>query len=69
MDNDDRQDLVRKLFALLTMKFEDDAAMAADGQGPRQDQSVQRDLASRLIGIASEVAVLAEAITAILPEV
>ena len=68
MDDDDRQELVRRLFALLTMKFEDAAATAADGQGPRQDQSVQRDLASRLIGIGSEVAVLAEAIIAILPD-
>ncbi len=66
--DDDRQDLVRKLFALLTMKSEDAAAMAADGQEPRNDQSVQRDLAGRLIGIGCEVAVLAEAIVAILPK-
>lgn len=64
---DDRHELVRRLFALLTAKLEDGAALAADGQGQEVLPEAQADLANRLHALGDEIATLAEAIAAVVP--
>jgi hypothetical protein len=63
MGEDDRRDLVARMFALLTGKFEDGAAIAADGQGRDIANAIRSGLAERLRAIGGEIAILAEAAT------
>ncbi len=63
MDEDDRRDLVARMFALLTGKFEDGAAIAADGQGKDIADAIRSGLGERLRAIGAEIAILAEAAT------
>ena len=63
MDEDDRRDLVARMFALLTGKFEDGAATAADGQGRDISDAIRSGLAERLHAIGDEIAIVAEAAT------
>jgi hypothetical protein len=67
MDEDDRQELVRRLFALITARLEDGAALAADGQGRDVPSDAQADLANQLHGLGEEIATLADAIVAVVP--
>jgi hypothetical protein len=69
MDVDDRHELVRRLFALLTAKLEDGAALAADGQGQKVLPDVQVDLANRLHALGGEIAILADAVVAVISNV
>ena len=63
MDEDDRGDLAARMFALLTGKFEDGAAIAADGQGRHIADAIRSGLAERLRSMGAEIAILAEAAT------
>jgi hypothetical protein len=65
---DDRHELVRRLFALLTAKLEDGATLAADGQGRDVPPDAQGDLANRLHGLGEETKTLSDAVLAILAE-
>lgn len=56
-----RADLVSRLFALLTSKFEDGAALAAQCQGARPAEELASG-AERLRDIAQEGSMVAEAI-------
>lgn len=47
-DDDDRAELIRRLFAVLTQEMEDAAALAVDGQA-RLHQSEALQLARRLL--------------------
>lgn len=62
MDEDDRRDLVARIFALLTGKFEDGAAIAADGQGRDIADAIRGGLAERLHSMGDEIAIVAEAV-------
>jgi hypothetical protein len=66
MNEDDRQELVRRLFALLTAKFEDGAGLAANGQRPDAAPEAQTALANRLHALGEEIATLSDAVLAIL---
>ena len=63
MGEDDRRDLVARIFALLTGKFEDGAAIAADGQGRDIPDAIRGGLAERLRSMGTEIAILGEAAT------
>ena len=65
MDDDDRRDLLSRLFALLTMKLEDGAVLAADGQRASADPAELRTTAATLHDIGHAVTVLADAIAAL----
>ena len=62
MDEDDRRGLAARMFALLTGKFEDGAAIAADGQGRDMADDLRTGLAERLRAIGGEIAIVAEAV-------
>ena len=59
MGEDERAELVRQLFAVMTAMLEDGAALAADGQGAAA--AVAADLAGRIAEIGRHVAVIADA--------
>ncbi len=65
MDNQERDELVRRLFSLMTAKLEDAAGEAAEGQGPEQDDMLQVARADRIEILARDVGVLAESVAAI----
>lgn len=58
---DERADLVSRLFAQLTSRFEDAAAIAAECQGARPGEELTEG-AERLRDIAQDAATVAEAI-------
>ena len=58
---DERAELVSRLFALLTSRLEDGATIAADCQGARPAQELDQG-AERLRDIAQDAATIAEAI-------
>lgn len=60
MDEDERRDLTSRLFALLTTKLEDAAALAAEGQGRSGSQERLISLANQVRGGAEEAALIAE---------
>ena len=64
--DDGVHDLVPRLFALLTARLEDGAAIAADGQTPRSRQVEQAALAKRLRSAADDIAILADAVLALI---
>ncbi len=70
MNDDERIDLVRRLFALATAKAEDAAELAAQGQR-RYDQLDARHfaLALRLQSLSEEILLIAEAISALSQDV
>lgn len=61
MDETNYAELISRLFALLTMKFEDGAAEAVKGQGRGKDPQTIEQLASHIQSIGEEVALIAEA--------
>lgn len=65
MDEEERRELVSRLFALMTGKLEDAAGLAAEGQGTRAETRDLISRAERIESIAQEAAVLAEAVGAI----
>lgn len=66
MDQGRKRDVVSELFALLTAKLEDGAALAADGQDIRDDTTQLLSTAAKLRVVGGELAILADAITALL---
>jgi hypothetical protein len=62
MGEDDRRDLAARMFALLTGKFEDGAAIAADGQGRDIADAIRGGLAERLHSMGAEIVILVEAV-------
>jgi hypothetical protein len=65
MDQDERLDLVRRIFALLTGRLEDAATLAADGQGASISSSQAVELAERIRDECAGAAVIAEAAAAL----
>lgn len=61
MDDAPQAELVSRLFALLTMKFEDGAAEAIKGQGRGKDRQTIEQLANHIQSIGEEIALIAEA--------
>ena len=61
MDDDERQDLIGRLFALITSKFEDGAGLAVDGQSRERSIETKAELAGDLQALATELTVLCEA--------
>ena len=66
MGSQERNELVRRLFALMTAKLEDGAAEAVEGQAADQDIARHIACAHRIELIARDVGVLAESAAAIL---
>lgn len=67
MDDDERAELISRMFALITMKCEDAAAIAATGQGKRKSQQ-HRELAGQLLALSEECATVAAATISLLPD-
>jgi hypothetical protein len=65
MDEEDRQELIRRLFALVTTKLEDGAGLATDGQGRSVASETQIALANRLHALGEEISTLAHAVLAV----
>ncbi len=63
MAPDDRIELARGLFAMITMALEDAATLAADGQAP---SAQHRELAERLARDADKIGILAKAARTVL---
>ncbi len=66
MDAEECTELVSRLFALMTSKFEDAAGEAADGQGKGRDDSEQIARAERIELVARDISLMAEATAAVL---
>lgn len=66
MDGQERNELVRRLFSLMTAKLEDAATEAVEGQGAHQEASRQIARAERIEIMARDVGLLAEGAAAIL---
>lgn len=62
MEDDDRENLASRVFAVLTAKLEDGAAEAATGQGQGKDSRSMKQLANRLQCVGEEIALMAEAL-------
>jgi len=60
MLDDEYRDLVARMFALLTMKFEDAAGLAVDGQNRRGHVDTLACLARQLQNSADEISIVAE---------
>jgi hypothetical protein len=65
MDETERQELISRLFALLTAKLEDAAGVAAEGQGRGIDSPALMALATSVREAAQEVHTLADALAVI----
>lgn len=65
MDSAERTDLVRRLFALMTIKLEDAVSEAADGQRADQSGTQQIAHADAVELFARDVGLLAESAAAI----
>jgi hypothetical protein len=61
MNEAGRDELVRRLFVLMTAKLEDGATMAVDGQGAERVKSAHLQIAQQLRSVGDEVSILAEA--------
>ncbi|WP_076068152.1 hypothetical protein [Sphingomonas montana] len=59
-------ELIAKLFYLMTARLEDAAGAAAEGQGARLDISARAAMAERLRETGQEVAIVAEAVSQLL---
>lgn len=66
MDQEERTDLVARLFALMTSKLEDAAHEAMEGQSSGSEQSDQTARAERIEIASRDIGLLAEAVAAIL---
>lgn len=66
MDEDARFELLRRLFVLITAEAEDAAATAADGQGRDAPDDRLYELAVALHTAGEKIAVMADAVVAIL---
>ena len=65
INDDGRADLVSRLFAMLTARFEDAAALAAEGQGKRSDDRLG-EIARELVEVSDDVMTLARAVGVVL---
>lgn len=61
MDLRTRADLVSRMFALITAKFEDGAGLAINGQSVQTEFPAKSELAESMRSLAEELLVLAEA--------
>lgn len=61
MDDNGHDELISRLFALLTMKCEDGAAEATKGQGRDKDPQTIERLANHIQSVGEEIALIAEA--------
>lgn len=61
-----RQNLIARLFTMLTCRAEDAAGIAPQGQARHIDPQVAYELANRLQDIGQDIATIAEALRAIL---
>ena len=59
MDDEARVELVRQLFAQMTCKLEDAAALAVQGQNPTAENGIQ--LAEEISALARDASTIAEA--------
>ena len=66
MDEDARFELLRRLFALITAEAEDAAATAADGHGRDVSDDRLYELAVALHAVGEKIAVMSDAVVAIL---
>lgn len=69
MHEEERRELVSRLFALLTAKLEDAAGLAAEAQGVSGEVGLVADHAQLIVGIAQEAEVLASAACGLLKPV
>ena len=60
MDEDERRDLISRLFSLMTAKLEDAAVLAAEGQGTSGASERLISLTDQIRAGAEEAALLAE---------
>ena len=58
-DEEERRQLIRRVFTLATIAAEDAAAMAAEGQAPRIDHGKARVLATGLRELGERIEILA----------
>jgi hypothetical protein len=65
INDDARAELISRLFAMLTARFEDAAALAAEGQGKHSDDRLG-EIAMLLVGVSDDVMTLARAVGAVL---
>ena len=68
MDDDEKAELISRLFALLTSRFEDGAQIALERQGTGHDTDDLRSSANRIWGISEEILTIAMATSALLPQ-
>ena len=66
MEDDDRCDLIARLFAVMTADLEDGAALAADGQGRDAARERRLALAGQIHAIAQRVTLVADAVVVLL---
>lgn len=59
---DEEHDLVGRLFAIITGRMEDAAALAAEGQNPSLDPSARISLANEIVSSAEDVVGIALAV-------
>lgn len=60
--HDERRDCICRLFAVLTARLEDAAALAAEGQAKTTNRDTATELAAQVHDIATQTAAIAEAI-------
>lgn len=60
-DREHRSDQIARTFTLLTVKLEDATALAAEGQGKRRKEELER-LSEQIAGLAEEIATVAGAL-------
>jgi hypothetical protein len=65
MDEEAIQELIRRLFVLVTTKLEDGAGLAAEGQGRSVATETRIVLANRLHALGEEISTLADAVLAV----
>ena len=66
MDQADELELLRSVFAVMTAKLEDAAALAAEGQGAQSDHTASLGMAGEIHAAANEVVALAAVTSAII---
>jgi hypothetical protein len=65
VDDAERNDLIARLFFVLTARLEDAAALAATGQDRTISAARQQSLANNLAGTAGDIEIIAEAAAAL----
>lgn len=66
MDDDERAELISRLFALLTSRFEDSAQLAIDGQCRGREASELQSAANSIWSLSEESLTIAMATAALL---